>query len=46
VFARSNGADFEVANVHRDDLKRLIVRADEKLKAFLELESAIRACGE
>jgi hypothetical protein len=23
VFARSNGADFEVANVHRDDLKRL-----------------------
>ena len=26
--------------------KRVIVRADEKLTAFLELESAIRACGE
>jgi hypothetical protein len=23
-----------------------VVRADEKLSAFLELESAIRACGE
>jgi hypothetical protein len=26
--------------------KRFIVRADEKLTAFLELESAISACGE
>ena len=26
--------------------KRFIVRADEKLTAFLELESAIRGCGE
>jgi len=26
--------------------KRFVVRADEKLTAFLELESVIRACGE
>jgi hypothetical protein len=25
--------------------KRFVVRADEKLTAFLEVESAIRACG-
>jgi len=31
---------------NRDDGKRFIVRADEKLSAFLELESAIRAGGE
>jgi hypothetical protein len=32
-----------VADAHRDDGKRFVVRADEKLTAFLELESAIRA---
>jgi len=32
-------------DVHRDG-RRFIVRADEKLTAFLELESAIRGCGE
>jgi hypothetical protein len=26
--------------------KRFVMRADEKLTAFLELEAAIRACGE
>jgi hypothetical protein len=26
--------------------KRFVVRADEKLTAFLELESMIRVCGE
>jgi hypothetical protein len=31
-----------VADAHRGDGKRLVVRADEKLTAFLELESAIR----
>jgi len=31
--------------VHRDR-KRFVVRVDEKLPAFLELESAIRGCGE
>jgi hypothetical protein len=28
---------------HRGDGKRFVVRADEKLTAFVELESAIRA---
>ena len=32
---------FEIALV----LVRLVVRADEKLTAFMELESATRACG-
>jgi hypothetical protein len=32
-----------IADAHRDDGKRFIVRADEKLTAFLELEAAIRA---
>jgi hypothetical protein len=35
-----------IADAHRADGKRYIVRADEKLTAFVELESAIRACGE
>jgi hypothetical protein len=30
-------------DAHRHDGKRFVVRADEKLTAFLELESAIRA---
>jgi hypothetical protein len=32
-----------IVDAHRDDGKRFIVRADEILTAFLELESAIRA---
>jgi hypothetical protein len=32
-----------IADAHRDDGKRFIVRADEKLTAFVELERAIRA---
>jgi len=35
----------QLAKPHRDG-KRFVVRADELLTAFLELESAIRACGE
>jgi hypothetical protein len=31
-----------IADAHRGDGKRFVVRADEKLTAFLELESAIR----
>jgi hypothetical protein len=43
----SNGQTIRIADAHRDDGKRLVVRADEKLTAFLELESAIRpASGE
>jgi hypothetical protein len=30
-------------HAHRDNGKRLVVQADEKLTAFFELESAIRA---
>jgi hypothetical protein len=29
-----------IADAHRDDGKRFVVRADEKLTAFVELESA------
>jgi ethanolamine utilization microcompartment shell protein EutL len=32
--------------VHRDNEKRFVARVDEKLIEFLELESAIRACGQ
>jgi hypothetical protein len=42
----SNGRTFFVADAHRDDGKRFVVHADEKLTAFVELESAIRARGE
>jgi hypothetical protein len=39
-----SGRTIWIADVHRD-AKRFIVRADEKLTAFLELEAAIRGCG-
>jgi hypothetical protein len=42
----SNGRTIWIADAHRDDGKCLAARADEKLTAFLELESAIWACGE
>jgi hypothetical protein len=42
----SQGRTIFVADAHRDDGKRYVVHADEKLTAFIELESAIRACGE
>jgi len=32
-----------IADAHRGDGKRFVVHADEKLTAFLELESAIQA---
>jgi hypothetical protein len=35
-----------IVDAHRGDGKRLVVRADEKLTAFVELESAVRAYGE
>jgi len=35
-----------IADAHRGDGQRFIVRADEKLTAFMELESAVRDCGE
>jgi hypothetical protein len=42
----SNGRTIWIADAHRDNGKRFVVRADEKLTAFRELESAVRACGE
>jgi hypothetical protein len=38
----SNGRTIWIPGAHRDDGKGLVVHADEKLTAFLELESAIR----
>jgi hypothetical protein len=35
-----------IVDAHRDDGKRYVVRADEKLTAFLELELAIRAASD
>jgi hypothetical protein len=42
----TRGRTIFVSDAHRDDGKRFVVRADEKLTAFLELESAIGARGE
>jgi hypothetical protein len=39
------GRTIWIADAHRDDGQRFIVHADEKLTAFLELESAIGARG-
>jgi hypothetical protein len=39
----SNGRTIWIGDAHRDNGKRLVVHAEEKLTAFLELESAIRA---
>jgi hypothetical protein len=38
------GRTIWIADAHRDDGKRFVVRADEKLAAFLELEATIRTC--
>jgi len=38
----SNGRTIWIADAHRDDGKRYVVRAEEKLTAFMELEAAIR----
>src|SRR5438445_5764947 len=39
----SNGRTIWIADAHRDDGKRYVVHADEKLTAFLQLQSAISA---
>ena len=39
----SEGRTIWIADAHRDDGKRFVVRADEKLTAFFKLESAISA---
>ena len=38
----TQGRTIWIADAHADDGKRSVLRADEKLTAFLELESAIR----
>jgi len=42
----SQGQTIWIVDAHRDNGKRFVVHADEKLTAFLELEAAIRAGGE
>ena len=42
VSAYSSGRTIWIVDAHRDDGKRLVVRADEKLMAFLELERVTR----
>ena len=37
----ANGRTIWIADAHRDDGKRFVVRVDEKFTAFLELEKAI-----
>jgi hypothetical protein len=38
----SHGRTIWITDAHRDNGKRLVVRSDEKLTAFLELEQATR----
>jgi hypothetical protein len=38
----SNGRTIWIVDAHRGDGKRFVVHADEKLTAFMELESAVR----
>jgi hypothetical protein len=40
------GRTIWIADAYRDNGKRFVVRADEKLTAFVELEAAICACEE
>ncbi len=42
---RQRYQDISVADAHRGDGKRFVVRADEILTAFVELEAAIRESG-
>jgi hypothetical protein len=37
----SGGRTIWIADAHRDDGKRFVVRADEKLSAFVELERQV-----
>ena len=39
------GRTIWIVDAHPDDAKRYVVRADEKLTAFVELKSASRGCG-
>jgi hypothetical protein len=39
----SHGRTMWIVDAHRGDRKRFVVRADERLTAFVELESATQA---
>jgi hypothetical protein len=39
------GRTIWIADARRDNGKRFVVHADEKLTSFMELEAAISACG-
>jgi len=41
----SEGRTIWIVDAHRDDGRRFIVHPDEKLTAFLDLESTIRGSG-
>ena len=41
----SDGRTIWIADAHHDNGKRIVVHADEKLTAFIELELVILACG-
>jgi hypothetical protein len=42
----SKGRTIWIVDAHRGDGKRFVVRANEKVTAFMELEAAICACEE
>ena len=46
AIATGQEATIWIVDPHRGDGKRFVVRAEEKMSAFVELESAIRACRE
>jgi hypothetical protein len=41
----AQGRTIWIADAHRGEGQRFVVNADEKLTAFMELESVIRGCG-
>jgi hypothetical protein len=43
---RARAEPIFVTDPHRGDGKRYVVRADEKLTAFMQLEAATRTCRE
>ena len=45
VGGHSEGRIIWVADAHRDDGKRFVMHADDKLTAFVELEAATRTAG-
>jgi hypothetical protein len=45
TFLDSCGRTIWIADAHRDDGRRFVARADEKLTAFLELESQLAVKG-